>query len=228
MFGLKRVKSALRKIQEPVERYVIGSHLQQFIWSTRHLYKKNWAQNFLNTSEHPHRKQILEAFYSFENLTSVLDLGCGPGANIIAIRKKFSDIDLIGVDINSEALKVARAYFASKEDDRVKLIKGRADVVPLPDKCVDVVCIDALLMFITPSLINNVITEIIRLAKKGVVINDYHLAGVEDGKFFGGRWVYDIEALLRRALPKAEITVKKSDFKGGAWDTYGTFIVLHI
>ena len=228
MFSLKSVKSALRRMQEPVERHVIGSYLQQFIWSTRHLYKKNWAQDFLNTSEHPHRKQILEAFYGFENLTSVLDLGCGPGANIVAIRKKFSDIDLIGVDINPEAIKVGRAYFASKGDDKVKLIKGRADAVPLHDKCVDVVCIDALLMFITPSLINNVITEILRLAKKGVVINDYHLAGVEDGKFFGGRWVHDIEALLRRALPKAKITVQKSDFKGGEWDTYGTFIVLRI
>ena len=59
MFSLKRVKSVLRKVQEPVERYVIGSQLQQFIWSTRHLYQKNWAQDFLNTSEHPHRKQIL-------------------------------------------------------------------------------------------------------------------------------------------------------------------------
>ena len=115
MFSLKRVKSVLRKIQEPVERHVLGSHLQQFIWSTRHLYKKNWAQDFLNTSEHPHRRQILKAFCSFENLTSVLDLGCGPGANIVAIRKKFSDIELIGVDINSEAIKVGRAHFASRE-----------------------------------------------------------------------------------------------------------------
>ena len=117
------LKAFFRTIQEFVERRVLGSYLQQFIWSTRHLYKKNWAQNFLDTSEHPHRKQIFEALYEFENLGSVLDLGCGPGANIVAIRKKFSDIDLIGVDINSEAIKVGRAYFASKED--LKKLKDR-------------------------------------------------------------------------------------------------------
>ena len=221
------LKAFLRKIQEFVERRVLGSYLQQFIWSTRHLYKKNWAQNFLDTSEHPHRKQIFEALYEFKNLGSILDLGCGPGANIVAIRKKFSDIDLIGVDINSEAIRVGRAYFASKEDDKVKLIKGKADAVPLHDKSVDIVLIDALLMFITPSLIDDVITEIIRLAKKGIVINDYHLAGKEHGLFFGGRWVYDIESLLRRRLPKARITIEKSDFVGGGWDSYGTFIVVH-
>ena len=153
------LKAFLRKIQEFVERRVLGSYLQQFIWSTRHLYNKNWAQNFLDTSEHPHRKQIFEALYEFKNLGSVLDLGCGPGANIVAVRKKFSDIDLIGVDINSAAIKVGRAYFASHEDDKVKLIKGKADAVPLHDKSVDIVLIDALLMFITPSLIDDVFTE---------------------------------------------------------------------
>ena len=221
------LKALLRKIQEFVERRILGPYLQQFIWSTRHLYKKNWAQNFLDTSEHPHRKQIFEAFYEFKNLRSVLDLGCGPGANIVAIRKKFSDIELIGVDINSQAIRVGRAYFASREDYKVKLIKGKADAVPLHDKSVDIVLIDALLMFITPSLIDNVITEIIRLAKKGIVINDYHRAGKESGQFFGGRWVYDIESLLRRRLPKARITIEKSDFEGGGWDSYGTFIVVH-
>ena len=107
------------------------------------------------------------------------------------------------------------------------MIKGKADAVPLHDKSVDIVLIDALLMFITPSLIDDVITEIIRLAKKGIVINDYHLAGKEHGLFFGGRWVYDIESLLRRRLPKARITLEKSDFVGGGWDSYGTFIVVH-
>ena len=113
----------------------------------------------LDTSEHPHRKQILEALYEFKNLGSVLDLGCGPGANIVAIRK-FSDIDLIGVDINSAAIRVG-GLICFKEDDKVKLIKGKADAVPLHDKSVDIVLIDALLMFITPSLIDDVITEII-------------------------------------------------------------------
>ena len=64
--------------------------------------------------------------------------------------------------------------------NKVKLIKGKADAVPLHDKSVDVVLIDALLMFITPNLIDNVITETVRLAKKGIVINDYHLAGIKD------------------------------------------------
>lgn len=225
---MRRLKAFLRRIQEPVERHVLGSYLQQLMWSTRHLYKKNWAQNFLDTSDHPHRKQIFEAFYKFKNLKSVLDLGCGPGANIVTIRKKFPDIELIGVDINSEAIRVGQAYFASKEENKVKLIKGKADAVPLYDKSVDVVLIDALLMFITPNLIDNVITETVRLAKKGIVINDYHLAGIKDGKFFGGRWIYDVESLIRRKLPHASITLKKSDFVGGGWDSYGTFIVVHL
>ena len=65
------LKAFFRTIQEFVERHVLGSYLQKFIWSTRHLYKKNWAQNFLDTSEHPHRKQILEALNEFKNLGSV-------------------------------------------------------------------------------------------------------------------------------------------------------------
>ncbi|MDP2430849.1 MAG: hypothetical protein Q8O33_02340 [Pseudomonadota bacterium] len=73
----------------------------------------------------------------------------------------------------------------------------------------------------------NVLTEISRIARKGIVLNEYHAVGPINGHFDGGRWVYDLVALLRETVPAhARIETRKSAFSGGLWDQYGTLITV--
>jgi hypothetical protein len=226
---MRRIKRLLRNGQELAERRLIGGALQAVLWRYRHLYKRGWAEGYLDTVGHPHRQQLVEALVAFDPLASVLEVGCAAGANLVRLRERFPDAELIGLDINARAIQVGREYFADRGDMRVRFLNARVEQMTLLEaRSVDVVVADAVLMFITPDRIQSVISGMARVARKGIVLNEYHGGGLEDGHFEGGRWVHDFEALLGKELPEARIQFRKSSFVGGAWDIYGTLIEVHL
>lgn len=212
-------------MQELFERHLLGSFSQEWTWRLRNFYRRNWAEDYLCTTEHPHRDQIVESVVEFQDIGSVLEIGCASGANLVRLRNALPHVHLIGVDINRKAIRVARDYFDSIGDEKVDLIVGRADrLSDIYDNSVDVVLVDAVLMFMAPDRIGKVLAEIARIASKGIVLNEYHKDGELKGLFDGGRWIYDLSALLKRCLPDADIHIKKSAFTGGDWNKYGYLI----
>lgn len=222
---MKSLKALVRRIQEWLERGPIGTRLQEWAWRTRHLYRCGWAQGYLETLDHPHRSQIVEAVASFQP-KHVLEIGCASGANLARLRRSLPHAWLHGLDINAEAIRVGQHHFA--HDHRIDLRVGHADRLDaFADHSTDVVLSDAVLMFVAPDRIHRVLAEIVRVAGKGLVLNEYHAAGETQGHFDGGRWVYDLTALLRQLVPgKAQIESRASAFNGGLWDRYGTLITV--
>lgn len=214
-----------RRVQEWLERGPIGTRLQEWAWRNRHLYRRGWARDYLETIDHPHRAQIVEAVAAFQP-ESVLEIGCASGANLAGLRQRLPLARLHGLDINAEAVRVGREHFA--HDRGTELSVGHADqLAAFPDHSQDVVLSDAVLMFVAPDRIHRVLAEIIRVARKGLVLNEYHAAGETRGHFDGGRWVYDLTALLRQRVPdNADIETRTSAFSGGLWDRYGTLITV--
>jgi ubiquinone/menaquinone biosynthesis C-methylase UbiE len=136
---------------------------------------------------------------------------------------------LYGIDINREAIATAKRYFFDQSDERVYLNVGRADLLArFSDASIDVVFTDAVLMFIAPDRIHTVLSGLARVARKGIVLNEYHSPGETEGRFDGGRWVYDFAALLQQQIPHAHISTRKSTFTGGDWDAYGTLIEVRL
>lgn len=220
---MKRVRNLARRCQEWLERGPLGTRLQEWAWRYRHLYRRGWARGYLETLEHPHRAQLVEAIAALQP-ESILEIGCASGANLARLRERLPQARLFGLDINPEAIRVGRQHFA--HDSRVQFTLGHADRLAALERQ-DVVLCDAVLMFIAPDRIHRVIREMARIARKGIVLNEYHAAGVVDGHFDGGRWVYDLIALLRETVsPHARIETRKSAFTGGLWDQYGTLITV--
>jgi SAM-dependent methyltransferase len=222
---VKRLKILVRRIEEWLERGPLGTRLQEWAWRNRHLYRRGWARGYLETLGHPHRAQIVEAVAAFQP-ESVLEIGCASGANLARLRQRLPHARLHGLDINAEAIRVGREHFA--HDREIELSIGHADqLAAFADQSQDVVISDAVLMFVAPDRIHRVLAEMIRVARKGLVLNEYHAAGENRGHFDGGRWVYDLAALLRHLAPgRASIEIHKSDFAGGLWDRYGTLITV--
>lgn len=219
---MKQVKLWARRMQERLERGFPAIRLQEWVWRYRHWYRAHWAEGYLDTLAHPHRDQIVAAVAALEP-ESVLEIGCASGANLARLRQRLPGVRLVGVDINRKALQVARRHFA--EDRDMEFREGRADrLEKLPG--VDVVLFDAVLMFIAPDRIRAVLLESLRLASKGVVLNEYHAADRTDGLFDGGRWVYDLVALIRELAPGLRVDIQPSAFHGGLWDEYGTLITV--
>ena len=130
MLKLNILKPFLRRVEEFLGRIILGLRLQEFIWSTRNIYRHNMVKDFLEPADHSHRNQMVETVSRFSKINSIIGLCFGSGA--------------------------------------------------------------------------------------------------EGGKFFGGRWVYDLEKLLHEMLPNSEINIYESEFKGGLWDDSGTLIVIHL
>lgn len=222
---MKSLKILVRRIQEGLERGPMGTRLQEWVWRSRHLYRRGWARGYLATIDHPHRVQIVEAVAAFQP-DSVLEIGCASGANLACLRRCLPNARLHGLDINSEAIRIGRAFFAA--DRTVEMSVGHADrLTVFADQSQDVVLSDAVLMFVAPDRIHRVLAEMIRVARKGLVLNEYHAAGELRGHFDGGRWVYDLSGILRQLVPgSARIDTRVSAFTGGLWDRYGTLITV--
>lgn len=227
--SLRIIKKSIRYLQEWLERSVIGTSLQEWLWRSRHLYRRGWARGYLNTVDHPHRLQIVEAVSAFLPLRSVLEVGCASGANLVCLRERMPGVSFTGVDINRKAIFVAKKYFAERGDRQVSCFAGQAHrLTEIADISMDIVLTDAVLMFIAPDRIRNVLAEFGRVCRKGLVFNEYHCEGEVAGRFDGGRWVYDLAVLLGEQFPNAEIKMEKSAFVGGAWDSYGRLIVVRL
>jgi len=226
---MRWIKRPLRGLQEYAERRFLGSALQSVLWRFRHVYKRGWAEGYLETVAHPHRQQLVDAVGKLDPLTSILEVGCASGANLIRLRERFPTVDLIGLDINARAVAVGQKYFADRGDTRVRFLNAHVkQLQSMPNRSVDVVLADAVLMFVTPDRIQTVLAEMGRVASKALILNEYHCAGLVDGHFLGGRWAYDFVTLLQRELPQAKIQTSKSSFVGGAWDIYGTLIEVRL
>lgn len=72
--------------------------------------------------------------------SNVLDVGCGTGEILSAIRKQYPTVSLQGIDISQEMLKQAE----SKEIDNVKLYLGDAEHLPFENARFNVlICTDS-------------------------------------------------------------------------------------
>lgn len=213
-------------IRRRLETHILGNRLQEWIWQTRHLYKgRSWATEYLATIDHPHRQQLIDAVTSFAPFTSVLEIGCNSGPNLMLLSQRFPNAVFMGVDINKNAIKVGKRYIETHDIKNIQLRVGRADQLQdIEDKSIDVVFTDAVLMFVGPDRICQVMAEIRRIARRGFVTHEYHALSPPPGNYDGGRWVYNYEELIASCFPSATYRISKSMFSGGGWDQYGALV----
>ncbi|SFV87485.1 hypothetical protein MNB_SUP05-SYMBIONT-5-102 [hydrothermal vent metagenome] len=173
--------------------------------------------------------QVTQSVSSFQGVASILDVGCGVGGNLIKLREFLPKAKLTGVDINATAIASTKEYFATNNDKNVVL--KSMDLTKLKDfndDEFDVVFTDAVLMFIAPSDIDNVIQDFIRIARQGIVLHEYHQNSLKTDYFDGGRWVYDYVQLFEKHHPNAKVEIRKSVVNAGSWSTYGNLIKINL
>ncbi len=99
-------------------------------WTTRHeTYGPGWTEHYWESWRAPHRQQIVRALERIGPWDSLLELGCGPGANLRLIHGRWPGARLHGLDGNADAVAYTRARMAEFEcSDRVTVEHDR-----LPD-----------------------------------------------------------------------------------------------
>ena len=168
----------------------------------------NWIDHYGNL-DHPHRIQLKELLKELD-FDSILEVGCGVGANLNGITKK-----IYGIDINAKAIENAKALLPHGE-----FKVGMAESIDYPDKSIDLILTDACLINVPPQKIETAVSELLRVAKKYIVMCEWHF----EKEHFNGHWVYDYKDLFKNY----DVKFTKIKDWGGAWEEFGQFIVVEI
>ena len=233
-FKLRTILSPLRlfywRLRKFFETRVFQTSLQEFIWRYRHLfYRPGMARKQLDTRDHPHRQAVIDAVTRFSPIESVLEIGCSSGPNLALLADCVPKAEIFGVDINARAICVGQRHFEAIAPGRVHLNYGKADdLSAFSSASMDVVFSDAVLMFIGPDKISRVLSEMGRVARKALILHEYHSYEPPVGNYDGGRYVYNFIALAAQLFPSASVTVECSSFEGGIWDRYGRLLTIRL
>lgn len=107
----------------------------------------------------------------FSACASVLEIGCGVGAQLHVLLERFPDTHFTGIDVSAAQLDQARRFLAEAvAAGRVELLEASAYRLPFADASFDGVCIFWVLEHLTDHL--GLLREVLRVLKPGGVLYD--------------------------------------------------------
>ena len=119
--------------------------------------------------------------------TSILEIGCGYGKQIRALRANL-DAPITGVDFSATQLAMARVYLEGAE--RVDFALASGGRLPFADKSFDLVMTSAVILHNAPPLAEAIRREVVRVARRFAAHN-------EDLDVTYNRYGYDTAAWYR-------------------------------
>jgi SAM-dependent methyltransferase len=125
---------------------------------------------------------------------TIIDVGTGGADLPRRIRRELPRATVLGVDVHDAVLEVARSW--TRTDAALELQWGDARALPLPDASVDVAHASLVLHHLAPRDATQVLREMRRVARGGVVINDLRR----------GTAAYGLTALLVLGLARNPVT----------------------
>jgi pseudaminic acid biosynthesis-associated methylase len=106
---------------------------------------------------------------------SVLEVGCGQGANLAAIARRLDPAQVWGIDVAAAALDRAREHAPG-----ANLVRGPARRLPFRDRFVDLVFTVGVLIHQPEETLGDVVDEIVRCADRFVLWAEYHAERTEE------------------------------------------------
>ncbi len=190
---------------------LIGTRVRERGWAARSIAKGHW-----NGRYHPGKHFLVERIAAFSPVHSILEVDCASGPNLYLLAKRFPQAQIVGIDINQEAIQYGETQLAQEGISNVKLLVGKADELgEFQDRAFDIVFTNALLIYIGPDKIWGVIKEMIRIIRKALVLMELHCFEPNTKDTIGlgihryRLWVRDYVALLRRFVSEEQIRVTK-------------------
>lgn len=154
--------------------------------------EKTWLEGYVLSVDHMHRHQITNALEKFKPFGGVLEVGCNTGANLLNISEMYPENQMAGIDVNADAIAIAKNLLP-----KAILEVGNYENIPFHDKSFDVVIADATLLYCGPDKINQVLDEMERVSKKGMILVE-RFAPSEAGEVVGNVWGRDYKTLLEK------------------------------
>ncbi|TRZ96053.1 methyltransferase domain-containing protein [bacterium] len=208
-----------------LKEIIFGTKEREREWATRHLREErkhddwgkngtDWIQGYWDSINHPHREFLLEKISAYSPIYKILEFGCCCAPNLVLLSKRFPYVKLEGIDINPKAVEKGNEWLCKKGIVNVKLFSGNAvELSKIPDKSLDVIFTDAVLIYVGPDKIKMVIKEMLRIARLAVILCEWHDFSRKDKYGLGisqlGLWKRDYTKLFRQFIACENISVTK-------------------
>jgi pseudaminic acid biosynthesis-associated methylase len=141
-------------------------------------------------------------------IRSVLEIGCGQGANLKPLAGLLDPHDVWGVDVNEDALALARLHAPG-----VNVVASRARRLPFRDDLADLAFTVGVLIHQPETTLPIVMAEIVRCSARLVLWAEYHAEATEEIPYHGksgALYRRDYGAIYRELFP--ELTVLREGF----------------
>lgn len=173
-------------------------------WKNR---KIDWKTSYLDTYNHPHRQWLVQQLRDI-SFSSIFEVGCGPGANLMAIKKANPHVAVGGADINPEAIDLAIRTFPPFPMSVFEL--ASADSLIMSDASADVGLSDMTMIYVGPTSIKRYLTELIRISRRNVVLVEFYHPSLwkRIQMTLAGRYTHNYPKLLEK-LGCSDISVRK-------------------
>lgn len=119
----------------------------------------------------------------------VLDVGCGTGSLLIALKRSYPQLEAMGADPDPRALARARQK-ASRAGINVTFDRGFGSSLPYPAQHFDRVLSSFMFHHVPPAERPALLSEILRLLKPGGRLELVDFAGPEAGGGLLARWLH--------------------------------------
>ena len=179
----------------------------------------NWITDYRASVVHPHRKLTINALEELAPFESLLEGGCNCGPNLYLIKERFPGVKLAGIDVNEKAIEEAHRLLP---DADIK-IGDIEDKLPFEDKSFDIVLVDAVLMYVGPEKIKGVMSELDRVAKRGIILIEWDSESLL-GEVKEHHWARDYKGLLEELgfkVEKTKIPAEAWPNRSGNWAKLG-------
>jgi len=134
------------------------------------------------------------------SITSVLEVGCGQGANLAPIARRLEPANVWGVDVNATAIERARLQAPG-----TNIVKSPARHLPFRDGFVDLAFTVGALIHQPEETLGTVIAEIVRCSSRFVLWAEYRASQTEEVPYHdepGSLFRRDYAAIIAAAHPE--------------------------
>lgn len=202
------IKFILRRIKR-LSVVVFGSKTDEMYWRFRHIFDKNWAESYLSSESVTSRKFIINEISQHSPFNNILEIGCASGPNLYILAMKYPKVKFYGVDISKKAIEVGKNIFKKEKIDNVFLnVSGAEKLKDFENKSIDLIFTNAVLLYIGPDKIKLVIEEIIRIARKRIILFEWH-----DNKIINsihkGHWIHNYRFIINKFIPDKKIKITR-------------------
>jgi SAM-dependent methyltransferase len=180
---------------------------------------RSGKQVTLRSSE---RGTLIEALAQSFPCDSILEVGCAFGQNLAVFAHLVPGTSICGVDRNGAALKEAEAFFKTlRSQSAPRFVKGSVDDLSMfASLSFDVVYTCALFLYVRPDEAEPAARELLRVAKRKVLLLEQHVEDrnnpqlhlgvfVQRGAGPAGYWLRDYRRLFSQFVPDGNIKVTK-------------------